>query len=116
MKADHFGELRQTIERYARGVPAGRETDARTAFDQFKAGLNAGSIRAAEREPDGVWRVNTWVKSGILLGFRLGRIEAVATDGPFPFFDKSTYPLKRLNLEDGVRVVPGGSALRDGCH
>lgn len=116
MRADHFGELRQTIERYARGVPSGEEIHARTAFDQFKAGLNAGSIRAAEREADGSWRVNTWVKSGILLGFRLGRIEPVAADGPFPFFDKNTYPLKQLSLEDGVRVVPGGSAIRDGSH
>ena len=116
MKPDPFRDLRETIERFARGVPAGQEAGARGAFDQLKAGLNAGTIRAAERDADGSWRVNTWVKSGILLGFRLGRIEPVATGGPFPFFDKSTYPLKRLDLEDGVRLVPGGSAIRDGCH
>jgi 2,3,4,5-tetrahydropyridine-2-carboxylate N-succinyltransferase len=63
-----------------------------------------------------VWRANAWVKQGILLGFRLGRIAPAATGGPFPFFDKDTYPLRVVGPHDGVRIVPGGSAVRDGCY
>lgn len=107
--------LRPAIERYAGGVPGGEEAEARAAFEALKAELNAGTLRAAERGPDGVWRANSWVKAGILLGFRLGRVEAVA-GGPFPFFDKDTYPLRPMAPGDGVRIVPGGSAIRDGCY
>lgn len=108
-------ELRPAIERYAAEVPPGEEPLARRAFDALKAALNAGAVRAAERGPDGMWRANAWVKAGILLGFRLGRVEPAA-GGPFPFFDKDTFPLRALRPEDGVRVVPGGSAIRDGCY
>jgi 2,3,4,5-tetrahydropyridine-2-carboxylate N-succinyltransferase len=108
--------LRREIERYAAEVPQGQESAALEVFQQLKAGLNAGSIRAAERRPDGRWEVNAWVKTGILLGFRLGRICAVALGGPFPFFDKDTYPLRPMNLAENVRIVPGGSAIRDGCY
>jgi 2,3,4,5-tetrahydropyridine-2,6-dicarboxylate N-succinyltransferase len=83
-------------------------------FEEFRSLLNAGKVRAAEpdaSQPTG-WRVNAWVKKGILLGFRIGGI--VAMDGQF--FDKSTYPLRTLSLENRVRVVPGGSSLRDGCY
>jgi 2,3,4,5-tetrahydropyridine-2-carboxylate N-succinyltransferase len=97
-------------------VPTGDEEAALEAFRALKAELNAGRVRAAERGTDGQWRVNTWVKAGILLGFRLGRIAPAATGGPFPFFDKDTYPLRALGPEAGVRVVPGGSAIRDGCY
>ena len=65
---------------------------------------------------DGRWRANAWVKAGILLGFRLGRTGPAATGRPFPFYDKDTYPLRALGPEDGVRLVPGGSAIRDGCY
>jgi 2,3,4,5-tetrahydropyridine-2,6-dicarboxylate N-succinyltransferase len=82
----------------------------------LKAELNAGRVRAAERGADGRWRVNAWVKAGILLGFRLGQVGPAATGGPFPFFDKDTYPLRALGPRDGVRLVPGGSAIRDGCY
>lgn len=108
--------LRAELERFADGVPPGGESAAREAFEALKAGLNAGTVRAAERGADGSWRANTWVKAGILLGFRLGRVEPVAGGGPFPFFDKDTYPLRAMDLEDGVRIVPGGSAIRDGCY
>jgi 2,3,4,5-tetrahydropyridine-2-carboxylate N-succinyltransferase len=84
-------------------------------LDEFKAGLNAGEVRAAEKV-DGRWRVNHWVKRGILLGFRMGRIENFSINNQFRFYDKHTYPLKRLTADDGVRVVPGGSSIRDGCH
>jgi len=107
--------LRRDIERFAAGVEPGEEPVALLAFRALKAALNAGTVRAAERGPDGVWRANAWVKSGILLGFRLGRVGPVA-GGPFPFYDKDTYPLRPLGPEDGIRVVPGGSAIRDGCY
>ena len=56
------------------------------------------------------------MKAGILLGFRLGRVAPAATGGPFTFFDKDTFPLRAIGADDGVRVVPGGSAIRDGCY
>jgi 2,3,4,5-tetrahydropyridine-2-carboxylate N-succinyltransferase len=87
-------------------------------FGNFLDLLNRGEIRAAE--PDGSqvtgWRVNSWVKKGILLGFRMGSmIDMSGPDSPFQFFDKSTYPLKRFTPNDGVRIVPGGSSIRTGC-
>jgi 2,3,4,5-tetrahydropyridine-2,6-dicarboxylate N-succinyltransferase len=108
--------LRETIERYAARVPAGEESAARVGFLQLKAALNAGAVRAAEREPDGTWRANAWVKAGILLGFRLGNTLAAATGGPFPFYDKDTFGLRPIGPGDGIRIVPGGSAIRDGCY
>jgi 2,3,4,5-tetrahydropyridine-2,6-dicarboxylate N-succinyltransferase len=108
-------ELRESLEAYAGGVPDGEERPAREAFERLKAALNAGTVRAAERGEDGQWRANAWVKAGILLGFRLGRMERAA-EGPFPFFDKDTYPLRAIGPEDGIRIVPGGSAIRDGCY
>ncbi len=96
------------------------------AFDEFKAALNEGRIRAAEPDknaPSG-WKANAWVKKGILIGFRIGRIvdmrvgrsEAAATETIFQFRDKHTYPLKRIPATQNVRVVPGGSSIRDGCY
>jgi 2,3,4,5-tetrahydropyridine-2,6-dicarboxylate N-succinyltransferase len=108
--------LRAELERFAGGVPRGEEAAALVAFRALKAELNAGRVRAAERGPDGRWQANGWVKAGILLGFRLGVVRPAATGGPFPFFDKDTYPLRPLGAEDGVRVVPGGSAIRDGSY
>ena len=91
----------------------------RRIFQEFKDALNAGEVRAAEphaSSPSG-WRVNAWVKKGILLGFRMGSIVEM---GPYPtaqpFFDKSTYPVKTLHPSDGVRLVPGGSSIRDGSY
>ena len=82
-------------------------------FDEFKAALNAGEIRAAS-PVDGEWRVNLWVKRGILIGFRMGTLSNLSIDEQFRYFDKHTFPLKRLTVDDGVRVVPGGSSIRDG--
>jgi 2,3,4,5-tetrahydropyridine-2-carboxylate N-succinyltransferase len=109
-------QLRTAIERYAGGVPSGAEHAAREAVEALKALLNTGTVRAAERGPDGRWQANTWVKAGILLGFRIGAIVPVAEGSPFPFFDKDTYPLRKLRITDGVRVVPGGSSIRDGAY
>ncbi len=87
-------------------------------FDRFKDALNRGDVRAAEPDanaPSG-WHVNTWVKKGVLLGFRMGTLVDMSVDPVRqPFFEKSTYPVKRLTVESGVRIVPGGSSIRDGC-
>ncbi|MGH9405452.1 MAG: 2,3,4,5-tetrahydropyridine-2,6-dicarboxylate N-succinyltransferase [Terriglobia bacterium] len=87
------------------------------AFDELKAGLNEGRIRAAEPDPASPsgWKVNAWVKRGILLGFRIGIIADVSTGG-LPFFDKNTYPLKKFPSPPPLRIVPGGSSIRDGCY
>ena len=108
--------LEQRLERFAAGVGQDEEPDALEAFRELKAALNAGTVRAAERGVDGSWHANAWVKAGILLGFRLGRMAPAAPGGPFAFFDKDTYPLRAFGPQDGVRVVPGGSAIRDGCY
>jgi 2,3,4,5-tetrahydropyridine-2-carboxylate N-succinyltransferase len=108
--------LQAELGRFSGPIPPADEPAARVAFLALKAALNAGTVRAAERGTDGVWRPNAWVKAGLLLGFRLGRIEPAASGGPFPFYDKDTYPLRRVALEDGLRIVPGGSAIRDGCY
>ena len=87
-------------------------------FASFKAALNAGTIRAASPDASTAtgWRVNGWVKKGILLGFRLGAIVDMSVDSSRqPFFDKATYPVKQFSATDGVRIVPGGSSIRDGC-
>jgi 2,3,4,5-tetrahydropyridine-2,6-dicarboxylate N-succinyltransferase len=109
-------ELKAAIELYAEGIPVGKDKAALKAFRALKAALNAGTVRAADRSADGTWHANAWVKKGILLGFRLGRIQAVARGGPFPFYDKDTYPLRTIEPSDGIRIVPGGSAIRDGCY
>ncbi len=89
--------------------------EARAVFDAFLAGLERGEIRAAETGPEG-WRVNDWVKKGILLGFRIGRVTEFPPAGPLRFFDKDTLPPRRLTLAEGVRLVPGGSAVRSGAY
>ena len=99
--------------------PTDRYTDQHLRlFQEFKDGLNGGSIRAADPDPTSPsgWRVNGWVKKGILLGFRMGAIVPMSHDGAGQaFFDKATYPLKSVTLANAVRIVPGGSSLRDGC-
>ncbi|MGN6592732.1 MAG: 2,3,4,5-tetrahydropyridine-2,6-dicarboxylate N-succinyltransferase [Terriglobales bacterium] len=89
---------------------------ALAAFAALKAELNAGRARAAEPEGAGGWRVNAWVKQGILLGFRLGSLEPHPSPPPFQFFDKDTLPTRDLRLADNVRIVPGGTTLRDGAY
>lgn len=89
----------------------------RALFADFKEALNRGQVRAAERTIDGRWQTNAWVKQGILLGFRMGRlIDMSPPDGTLKFFDKDTYPVRELTLESAVRIVPGGSSIRDGAY
>lgn len=87
------------------------------AFDEFKAALNEGRIRAAEPDPGSPtgWKVNLWVKKGILLGFRIGRIVDMPP-ADSQLCDKNTFPLKRMPSNQNIRVVPGGSSIRDGCY
>src|SRR6267154_2097889 len=108
--------LRAEIEHlYARGaLPADVATHARHAFRQFHEALTRGEVRAAEKQ-DGQWRVNTWVKQGILLGFRLGELEESGS-GALSFVDKDTFPARHFSVADRVRVVPGGSSIRSGAY
>ena len=114
-------DLQESIERlYAAGANAPR-SEARDVFAGLRAALSEGRARAAE--PDGGsaagWKVNAWVKRGILLGFRFGAIVDVQlSTGPqrWPFLDKDTLPLKSISSESGVRIVPGGSSVRDGAY
>jgi 2,3,4,5-tetrahydropyridine-2-carboxylate N-succinyltransferase len=109
--------LRERIEHLA-----ARETQKYSAedfalFNDFKSALNRGEIRAAERDPDGTWRTNAWVKRGILLGFRMGTIVEMSPPGAgLQFLDKHTYPIRKFLPDDRVRIVPGGSSIRDGAY
>jgi len=96
--------------------PSGGYThDHLAVFADFKQQLNCGGIRAASRE-DGVWKVHIWVKQGILLGFRMGEIADFSVDKHFRYFDKHTLEPRALTIHDGVRLVPGGSSIRDGVY
>ena len=103
-------------------LAAGADVDrgaAKEAFARLRAALSEGRARAAEPDPSTPtgWRVNTWVKQGILLGFRCGETTDASMDhGRWPFYDKDTLPLKKPGVQSGVRIVPGGSAVRDGAY
>lgn len=111
--------LQQAIEELYNQKPATYSPKHQALFLEFRDLLNRGALRAAEpdsSQPTG-WRVNSWVKKGILLGFRMGEIVPVeSAASPAQFFDKSTYPLKSFTVDGGVRIVPGGSSIRDGCY
>lgn len=92
------------------------EPDISNVIADFLGELNAGTIRAAEPTADGSWQVNQWVKHGILVVFRQGRLEDISASEYFRFFDKHTLTTKPLRLEDNVRLVPGGSAIRTGSY
>ena len=107
--------LRERVEELA--AKAGAFTaDDRALFETFKAALNRGEARAAERVESGEWRVNSWVKRGILAGFRLGALAEMSAHESLRFFDKDTYPVRPTSLADRVRIVPGGSSVRDGAY
>jgi 2,3,4,5-tetrahydropyridine-2,6-dicarboxylate N-succinyltransferase len=112
------GGLQERIEALSGAGPKAFTAADRALFAEFRDALNRGEVRAAERGPDGAWRVNAWVKRGILLGFRMGAIVEMAPDGGGVqrFLDKDTLPLRRLSVSDGVRVVPGGTSIRDGAY
>lgn len=104
-------------ELFARGADASRD-EARAVTAALRAALSAGAVRAAEPDPAAPagWRVNGWVKRGILLAFRFGDTVDVSGGGGGRFFDKDTLPLQPLDVGSGIRVVPGGSSIRDGAY
>ena len=108
--------LREEIEALAARGGSEFSVKDRALFDEFKTQLNRGEIRAAERHADGSWRVNAWVKQGILVGFRMGRLIEMSPSSSLRFFDKDTYPLRPTTVADNVRIVPGGSSVRDGAY
>jgi 2,3,4,5-tetrahydropyridine-2-carboxylate N-succinyltransferase len=111
--------LQILIQGFAAADATADRDAVRAAFATLRQALSAGEVRAAEPDPSNAvgWRVNTWVKQGILLGFRFGDMADVSMDhGKWPFFDKDTLPLKRPGIGAGVRIVPGGSAVRDGAY
>ena len=111
--------LAERIEKlFGEGAQADKAA-AREAFVELRGLLDRGEVRSAE--PDGStpsgWRVNAWVKQGILLGFRFGDTVDVSADhGKWPFYDKDTLPLKKPGVAAGVRIVPGGSTIREGAY
>jgi len=111
--------VRQEIERLYEEKPGSYSETNRKLFSDFLDLLNQGEVRSAEPDTSQSigWRVNHWVKKGILIGFRMGSIvEMTGGSSPAQFFDKSTYPLKQFSADDGVRIVPGGSSVRTGCY
>ncbi|WP_446741887.1 2,3,4,5-tetrahydropyridine-2,6-dicarboxylate N-succinyltransferase [Silvibacterium acidisoli] len=110
-------ELRKKIEDFfAAGASVMGDAAAIAAFEELRDALEAGTLRSAEPDagsPTG-WKVNAWVKQGILLGFRLGKL--TASGNGLSFVDKDTYPARWFTPEDGVRIVPGGSSVRAGAY
>lgn len=115
--------LQQSIEHwFSLGSEAIGNSDAITAFRELRDALEAGTLRSAEPDPSQPtgWHVNAWVKRGILLGFRLGALEAMngceaSGEAILSFVDKGTYPARRFSPQQGIRVVPGGSSVRSGA-
>src|SRR5438874_13157579 len=105
--------LQTEIERLASSNQLG--ANAREVFLNFRDALTRGEIRAAE-QIDGKWKVNVWVKQGILLGFRLGEIKQMGSGECLSFVDKDTFPARKFTVADKVRVVPGGSSARVGAY
>jgi 2,3,4,5-tetrahydropyridine-2,6-dicarboxylate N-succinyltransferase len=109
--------LREEIEQLSARETSEYGDDDFALFAKFKAALNRGEVRAAERDGEGTWHTNAWVKRGILLGFRMGSIaEMTAPNEGLQFLDKNTYPIRRFSVADRVRIVPGGSSIRDGAY
>ena len=124
MTAVAFSSLAERIESLA-STPAGTTLppDAENVVNQLLTALESGEVRSAERAADGTWTAVPWVKRGILLGFRVGRVVAMPDDGraddpdaPAAFFDKHTFTPRALTLRHGVRVVPGGTSIRRGAY
>jgi 2,3,4,5-tetrahydropyridine-2,6-dicarboxylate N-succinyltransferase len=110
--------LRAEIEGLFDAPPSSYSDPHFELFRRFKTALNEGFVRAAEPDSSSStgWRVNAWVKKGILLGFRMGKIVDQSVDPErLPFLDKDTLTVRRMSPTDGVRIVPGGSSIRDGC-
>ena len=107
--------LQEEIERVLGLAAEDARREGMPVVEEFRAGLSRGEYRAAEKTAQG-WKTNVWVKRGILLAFKIGVIEDRSISGEFYFYDKDTLPAKVLNTSSGVRVVPGGSTIRDGAY
>src|SRR5205809_6262211 len=107
--------LKSAIERLAAARAVERDAEARNVFLDFREQLTHGKIRAAEKI-NGEWRVNIWVKQGILLGFRIGELTETGAAAGLSFVDKDTFPARRFTIKDRVRLVPGGSSVREGAY
>src|SRR5450432_1803283 len=112
---DSLSTLKSSIERLSALDTISNPDQSRPTFFDFRAALTRGVVRAAEKV-DGRWVVNAWVKQGILLGFRLGELQQVSDGDVLSFVDKDTFPARRLTLADRVRLVPGGSSIREGAY
>ena len=109
--------LQDQIEQLAMRATGNYSDEDFRLFNDFKEALNRGEVRAAERASDGRWTANAWVKRGILLGFRIGSIiDMSPQDHSLQFLDKNTYPVRSFSTEDRIRIVPGGSSIRDGAY
>jgi 2,3,4,5-tetrahydropyridine-2-carboxylate N-succinyltransferase len=108
--------LREQIEALANRQTSEFTAEDREVFAEFKQALNRGEVRAAEKTVNGEWSVNAWVKQGILSGFRIGKITEISKDSTLKFFDKDTYPLRPTTIAENIRIVPGGSSIRDGAY
>jgi 2,3,4,5-tetrahydropyridine-2-carboxylate N-succinyltransferase len=114
----NLSQLEQEIAgHFAADAAAAGDPAAMTAFLALRSALEQGVTRSAEPDPKSPtgWRVNAWVKQGILLGFRLGALES-ANAGALSFVDKHTFPARLFSPSDGVRIVPGGSSVRSGAY
>jgi 2,3,4,5-tetrahydropyridine-2,6-dicarboxylate N-succinyltransferase len=109
-------QLQQRIEKLA-GAPADdlRSDVSRATFLEFRDALTKGAVRAASKE-SGSWKTNEWVKRGILLGFRIGALQVFDDGSAVNFVDKDTFPPRRFTTSSGVRLVPGGSSIREGAY
>ncbi len=109
-------DLRHAVEAFA-STPVNDPPprDALDVFNQLLDALEAGEARAATRAADGRWSANTWVKRGILLGFRIGQLEN-SGGADLAFVDKDTYPIRRFDSANNIRIVPGGSSVRRGAY
>ena len=117
MSAGYVTALERQVEALFALAADALPPDAEQVVHDLLTALETGAVRAAQRGEDGVWRAVPWVKRGILLGFRVGRIVEQSAEGSaFRFFDKHTYPTRALTLADQVRVVPGGSTIRRGAY
>jgi 2,3,4,5-tetrahydropyridine-2,6-dicarboxylate N-succinyltransferase len=110
-----MSSLKASIERLVSLGEIENDPEARRVFFEFRDALTSGNIRAAEKSGDR-WVVNTWVKRGILLGFRLGQLSEMGNDSALSFVDKDTFPARHFQVADRVRVVPGGSSVRLGAY
>ena len=123
MRTSTIGDVEKRVEALA-ATPAGSPLpeDARAVVESLLDALEKGTVRAAAKDPGtGEWRAVPWVKRGILLGFRVGAIVDMSIRSAddhigFSFFDKDTYPPRRLTAADGIRIVPGGSCIRRGAY